>query len=283
MRGWWLPSLLPERQWVSRIAVGVFLVHIYKLYRLLIGSWTQSGIIRDPDKTRQAVSDQLELALKPRVGNKLKKVATESGVKDSLAQITIERITKLGKFLRAQSNHTLAEIEEILAHELKAAQSAGCENPLLRMRGEYLMILHITHVPTITPNLGVNIHLDTPTEILHTILLGVVKYFWGQTVYVVEKSKKFDVLRARLNSVEQGGLNIPALPVDYICDFKGALIGRHFKAIAQVLIFTIYDLVPRNLLIAWILIGRLTVLLWQTEIDGVKAYLVSKSETHFSQ
>lgn len=123
-------------------------------------------------------------------------------------------------------------------------------------------------------SIGVDIHKDTPTEILHTILLGIVKYFWGQTVFLLEKSKKFDVFQSRLNSVVQDGLNIPKIPADYMCQYKGGLIGKHFKTISQIMAFTIYDLVPREVLSAWTIIGRLTVLLWHTEIDDVSAYLV---------
>jgi hypothetical protein len=121
---------------------------------------------------------------------------------------------------------------------------------------------------------GVDIHLDTPTEILHTILLGVVKYFWGQTVFLLEKSKKFDVFQSRLNSVVQDGLNIPKIPADYMCHYKGGLIGKHFKTLSQIMAFTVYDLVPREVLDAWLVIGRLIVLLWHTEIKDQTSYFV---------
>ncbi|EUC61135.1 hypothetical protein RSOL_383950 [Rhizoctonia solani AG-3 Rhs1AP] len=214
------------------------------------------GIIRDPDKTRAAIQTQLSLSLEPRSGNKLRSSAVDSGVKDSLAQVVIEKLLKMGKSLRSDPSKTPQDIQDILRNELKVAQRAGCENPLLKME-------------------GVNIHLDTPTEILHTILLGVVKYFWGQTVYILDKNKKFEIMRSRLHTIDQRGLNIPTIPVSYICDYKGALIGKHFKALAQVLVFVIYDLVDdQNLINAWILTSRLTVLLWQTEIDNVEVYLV---------
>ncbi|KDN46955.1 hypothetical protein RSAG8_04032, partial [Rhizoctonia solani AG-8 WAC10335] len=214
------------------------------------------GIIRDPEKTQAAIKSQLSLSLEPRSGNKLRLAAVESGVKDSLAQVVIEKLIKLGKSLRSDPNQTHNNIQNTLKNELEVAQRAGCENPLLQMQ-------------------GVNIHLDTPTEILHTILLGVVKYFWSQTVYVLEKNKKFEIMRSRLHSIDQRGLNIPAIPATYICDYKGALIGKHFKALVQVLAFVIYDLVDnQNLVDAWILTSRLTVLLWQTEIHNVENYLV---------
>lgn len=124
---------------------------------------------------------------------------------------------------------------------------------------------------------GVEIHNDTPTEILHTILLGVVKYFWGQTVFILARDKTFSTFRARLNSVMSDGLSIPKIPSDYIWLYRGSLIGKHFKTLSQIIAFTIYDLVPRDVLDAWTVLGRLTVLLWHTEIEDIDIYVVRLS------
>lgn len=119
--------------------------------------------------------------------------------------------------------------------------------------------------------------MDTPTEILHTILLGVVKYFWGQTIYLIITDKKFDVFQARLQSILSDGLSIPQIMASYICQYRGGLIGKHFKTIIQVLLNVIYDLVHTDLLHAWLLMNRLTVLCWHTEIHDMDLYLVCLS------
>jgi hypothetical protein len=59
------------------------------------------------------------------------------------------------------------------------------------------------------------------TEILHTVLLGVVKYFWGQSVYLLEKAKLLDIFQMCLDSIEKAGLNAPCLNTEYICHYKG--------------------------------------------------------------
>ena len=118
-------------------------------------------------------------------------------------------------------------------------------------------------------------HLDTPTEILHTVLLGVVKYFWGQTVWLLDRSHSMGIFKMRLSSINSDGLNAPCLNAEYICKYKGGLIGKHFKSLAQVMPFLIYDLVPKNILDGWSVIGALVVLLWHTEIDDTEQYLVS--------
>ena len=120
-----------------------------------------------------------------------------------------------------------------------------------------------------------NIHLDTPTEVLHTILLGVVKYFWGQTVFLLEKAKLLDLLQACLDSVGKDGLNMTSLNAWYICQYKGGLNGKHFKSLVQVMPFLIYDIVPQTVLDAWSLIGELVVLIWHTQIDDTEKYLVN--------
>lgn len=116
--------------------------------------------------------------------------------------------------------------------------------------------------------------MDTPTEILHTILLGIVKYFWGQTVFLLDKAKLMGIFQVRLESVDKDGLNAPCLNADYVCHYKGSLIGKHFKSLAQVMPFLIYDLVPSIVLNAWTVIGELVVLIWHTMIVDMEAYLV---------
>ncbi len=129
-------------------------------------------------------------------------------------------------------------------------------------------------------SVGINVHQDTPTEMLHTFLLGVVKYYWAQTVFVIEKSKKMDLFRRRLQALSTDGLNAPSFNADYMCRYKGSLVGKHFKSLAQVMPFAIYDLVPSYVLQAWNTLGELVVLLWHTEIQELEPYLVC-SQCHY--
>ncbi|GJJ13681.1 hypothetical protein Clacol_007937 [Clathrus columnatus] len=147
------------------------------------------------------------------------------------------------------------EFEQLLNKELTQIQNEGCfQNPLLDMP-------------------GVNIHQDTPMELLHTMLLGVVKYFWGQTVYTLIQCKQFDVFQVQLDSVSTNGLNIPCIMAAYMCQYCSSLIGKHFKTIVQIIPFVIAGLVNQDLLDAWVLLGRLAVLCWFVEIHDLEKYL----------
>jgi hypothetical protein len=187
---------------------------------------------------------------------------------------------KLGQQLRKnnpeRAAYTPDEVQSILTDELKRAQGLGngILNPLMDMDGTDSR-LHLIASSKESKSLGVDIHKDTPTEILHTILLGVVKYYWGQTMWILEKGKQLEIFQARLNSIVTDGLNVPKLQADYMCQYKGGLIGKHFKTISQVMAFVVYDIVPKEVLEAWLIIGRLTVLLWHTEIKDVESYTAS--------
>ncbi|KAG9122228.1 hypothetical protein FRC07_001489 [Ceratobasidium sp. 392] len=217
----------------------------------------KTGNRRVASDTRRLVDERLDMAILPRTIQKVKNAARDTGVKDSLAQTVVERLLNLGKFLRnppaGTPRQTPQEIERILQQELQLARETHCVNPLLSMS-------------------GVDIHRDTPTEILHTVLLGVVKYYWGQSTFVLEKAKKLSMLECRLASVNISGLSLPKVPARYICHYRGSLIGKHFKAIVQLMTFTCYDLLPAPLFDAWLLLGRLSSLLWYTEIDNIKTY-----------
>ena len=168
------------------------------------------------------------------------------------------------------------EIRAVLVAELETLLKKCSINPLIRMPGMYefyadgiLLLMVLT---------GYNIHLDTPTEILHTVLLGVVKYYWAQSIWYLKNcSKSLALFQTRLASVHWNGLNAPSTNAEYICQYHGSLIGKHFKSLAQVMPFLIFDLVPQDVLRAWNIIGALVVLLWHTEIEDLECYLVSLS------
>lgn len=91
---------------------------------------------------------------------------------------------------------------------------------------------------------------------------------------VIDKAKAMELLQMRLAALSTEGLNAPAMNAEYICRYRGGLIGKHFKSLAQLMPFVVYDLVPSYLLQAWNTIGNLVVLLWHTEIKNLEVYLV---------
>ncbi|KAG1908795.1 uncharacterized protein F5891DRAFT_1124416 [Suillus fuscotomentosus] len=190
-----------------------------------------------------------EIALKSGASEKIKNSVSSTGIRDSTSSSILNVLVELGKKLRKCAAGTQAMPEA----EVTALDDAI--NPLLGME-------------------GLDIHMDTPTEILHTILLGIVKYFWGQTVFLLDKAKLMGIFQVHLESVDKDGLNAPCLNADYVCHYKGSLIGKHFKSLAQVMLFLIYDLVPSIVLNAWTVIGELVVLVWHTKIVDTEAYLV---------
>lgn len=168
------------------------------------------------------------------------------------------------------------EIDRILSEELQKQLLLEPINPLIGMPGKCSTNLLVQFIIYVTFT-AVDIHLDTPTEILHTVLLGVVKYFWGQTITLVTAAKALSLFETRLASFSINGLNSAKISAEYMCHYKGGLIGKHFKSLAQIMSFLVYDLVPATVLNAWNSIGELVVLLWHTEIIDTEVYLVGDS------
>lgn len=115
--------------------------------------------------------------------------------------------------------------------------------------------------------------LDTPIEILHTILLGIVKYVWhtSHTPWSAAQKTTFTI---RLQSTETNGLSVHAIRAKYMMQYANSLVGRHFKTLAQVNVFHVYNLVDNLHLLLTRAIGELTALLWFTEIRNLEEYLV---------
>ncbi|KAF8425722.1 hypothetical protein L210DRAFT_3615052 [Boletus edulis BED1] len=228
----------------------------------------KSGDLRTPEDTRACIKRQIELSKLSGGTDKVNKSVSQTGVRDATSTAIVNRLLELGKALRKKTagkpTMSEAQVTARLEHELESLLGGrsvdDCINPLLRIR-------------------GLDVHKDTPTEILHTILLGVVKYFWGQTAYILDKGHLLKKFQCRLESVEKDGLNSPTLSADYIVRYKGGLVGKHFKSLAQVMPYLIYDLVPRSVLDGWVMIGRLVVLLWHTLIEDTESYLVRRPFT----
>jgi len=123
---------------------------------------------------------------------------------------------------------------------------------------------------------GLDPHTDTPVEILHTVLLGFVKYFWRDAVNnQLGSNAQKDLLKSRINSLNISGLQIgQRLPGNTLVQYAGSLTGRDFRVIAQIAPFVLYDLVSPTSFAAWVSLSNLVPLIWQPEIEDIDKYTV---------
>ncbi|KAL1938673.1 hypothetical protein VTO73DRAFT_11488 [Trametes versicolor] len=231
--------------------------HTFKASNEGFASLMTPGRARTVSETREAIMSQLAMATHASAEKSLKSAITASGVKDSFAMPVLNQLIAKGKILWRSTPARKALTPEMVNKEL------------------YDDLMKLTDVPLRSPLLdieGLDVHQDTPVEPLHTHLLGVVKYFWAQTVWVLEKQGRFLEFQARLNSLSRQGLKVPNIMADYMCRYRGALIGKHFKTLSQVMAFAVCGLVDDTLQKVWSSIGHLTVLIWETEIVDIKVY-----------
>ncbi|KAJ7861699.1 hypothetical protein B0H14DRAFT_3445171 [Mycena olivaceomarginata] len=209
------------------------------------------GELRTKKHTLTELKKQVELACGG-VSKRVQELQTQTGVKDVYTQYWIQQILARAADIRQQDPH---------------ASEADIKTELIQWTRDNEEKLYS---PFLTLK-GFDPAADTPVELLHTILLGAVKYIWhiSHTPWSTEKKKTYSI---RLQATSTEGLSIHAIRANYIMQYAGSLIGRQFKTIIQTAVFHLHDLVTEDQFTAWKAVGELSALLWVPEIRDLTQY-----------
>ncbi|KAJ7653590.1 hypothetical protein DFH06DRAFT_1417140 [Mycena polygramma] len=189
------------------------------------------GIPRDKDKILTSLQKQVKLACAG-VAQPIKNMQRDSGIKDAYTQHWIDHILAQFKEKKEQTpNRSNTDIQKELV-QWTLDNEDKIYSGFLTLKG---------FDPT----------KDTPVEILHTILLGVVK----------------------LQSTNTNGLSIHAIRANYIMQYANSLIGRQLKTLSQVNIFHVRGLVSEEHFAIWRAVGEFAALMWVPEIHNLDEYL----------
>ncbi|KAJ7156572.1 hypothetical protein C8R43DRAFT_949420 [Mycena crocata] len=229
------------------------------------------GIPRTAAETLEELHKQVELACLG-VKDAVEARQTDTGVKDAYTNYWIDDLIRCSRALK-KGDPTLdsAEIVTQLMDWVKANESK-IDNPFLSMKGIFIDVSAREIYELMCVKIGFDVSKDTPIEILHTILLGIVKYIWHTTHTRWNPAKKSTYM-LRLQATNTVGLSIPSIRASYIMQFANSLIGRQFKQVAQTCVFHMYDLTDGLQFATWKAMGELLPLLWYPEIDDMEQYL----------
>ncbi|KAJ7867198.1 hypothetical protein B0H14DRAFT_3084134 [Mycena olivaceomarginata] len=158
-----------------------------------------------------------------RDGEGVEDLQRNTGTKDKITQYWIELLLKKASEMRLEVPR---RSKEDIASELQTwldQQKGDKFNPLLDITG-------------LDPS------QDTPVELLHTVLLGVMKYIWHMLNTTQWSDADRHLLAIRLQSTDISGLTIPPIRAGYMIQYRNNLIGKHFKTMMQVLIFHVHGI-----------------------------------------
>jgi hypothetical protein len=229
----------------------------------------QPGVPRTKEKNLEELQKQVKLACTG-VAKHIKDSQTDTGIKDVYTQYWIDDLISRFKELKKDDpNRPDNEIQQELI-QWTVDNHQKIYSPFLTMKGislQYMNDVGRSH------SLGFDPTKDTPVEILHTILLGIIKYIWhvSHTPWSTEKKQTYS---RRLQSTETDGLSIHAIRANYIMQYTGSLIGCQFKTIAQTNVFHVRGLVTDIQFMAWKAAGEIAALLWFPEIRNLDEYRV---------
>ncbi|KAJ7182641.1 hypothetical protein C8R43DRAFT_1083606 [Mycena crocata] len=235
------------------------------------------GVPRDKEGTIQTIRWQVWNAC----GNtpELPVSYTQTGVKDKISQYWIDKLLEMGKERRyIQLRDRTTRDPRLNKPSLKGDARKAVKAEISRQIQQDLWDWVVRQTPESYALLAaddrIDPHRDTPGEILHTYLLGNDKYVWHDTTKVWDEAgTKADLFASRLASSSICGLSIPPPRPRYIVKYKNSLIGKHFKMLQQLGVFSMHDLCSPLLFDLWKATGELGALLWFPQINNMDQYL----------
>ncbi|KAJ7888627.1 hypothetical protein B0H14DRAFT_3081939 [Mycena olivaceomarginata] len=212
-----------------------------------------AGTARDAAEIRDNLGKQLQFAM---LGDKkgVENLQRSTGTKDKITQYWIELLLKKASELRLEVPR---RSKEVIASELQTW-------PDQQQGDKYNPLLDIT---------GLDPSQDTPVELLHTVLLGVMKYIWHMLNTSQWSDADRHLLAIRLQSTDISGLTIPPIRAGYMIQYRNNLIGKHFKMLMQILIFHVHRICSPAQFTLIKAAGELGARIWVPEIDNMDEYL----------
>ncbi|KAF7971893.1 hypothetical protein HWV62_19513 [Athelia sp. TMB] len=223
-----------------------------------IREFIEPGELRSKAETVRDLQEQLERVLGG-APSAVDGMATETGSKDKYFQhfiSTFAAVTAALKEKQKGGTESTSDKAEELRRELRKLREQMPDNlfnPVLEL---------FDFDPSI----------DTPVELLHVLLLGVVKYWWRDAVSR-QTSKGKEELKTRLSSLNVDGISSSRLRGHTLVQYAGSLVGRDFRIVLQVAPAVLQGLIPQSHYDGWLALCRLAPLLFQPRINHLPTYL----------
>ncbi|KAJ7702836.1 hypothetical protein B0H17DRAFT_1157414 [Mycena rosella] len=218
-----------------------------------------AGAPRSKEATIADLESQLQRAMNG-APSAVADMATGTGSKDKYFQHFIDKLQATSNKLKEQQRDQPAEHRamskaaevKLMLEKLRDEMPENIFNPVLSI-------------------LDFDANSDSPVEILHVVLLGVVKYWWRDAVSR-QTSKGKDELRTRLSSIDIAGLDCSRLRGNMYVQYAGSLVGRDFRVILQVAPVVLHGLIPTAHYNGWVALCKLAPLMFQPAIEDLAVY-----------
>ncbi|KAI8457998.1 hypothetical protein BY996DRAFT_4577761, partial [Phakopsora pachyrhizi] len=118
---------------------------------------------------------------------------------------------------------------------------------------------------------GFDCHKDTPVEVLHVVLLGILKYLYHDLIGGLSANKKEELI-ARLQSFDTNNLNIQPIKAKYLIQHYSSLVGKDLKVLIQAAPFVFFPLIEGSKCKIWTSLCHPCSFIFQTHIRDIKKH-----------